>query len=272
MRDFCNQDHLTDTARWQATGLFTGSEELSRLTAAQMSALLLYDDWPQKHEGPGDVGESEGLGGLVAQMKKDNKVEEEEEQDGQETEEHADRRHALQLDGPRHEYPLLVELDALVADIKEREEKGELSGYAQWEDDVKRAQGIFLETPDELPAWLDRMRIKRLNEQEMRLRVVDLADRLVKQATIAIPPQTWNVNVADAQNPDHQPTEEELLVFRLGFVFLAYRIDFWWWESVEVGSGCPQNFARPVVWFCLTLLFLFDCILLTRLLAPPDAP
>ena len=35
-----------------ATNLFTGSEELSRLTEKQMVALLLYDDWPQRHEGP----------------------------------------------------------------------------------------------------------------------------------------------------------------------------------------------------------------------------
>ena len=237
-----------------------------------MSALLLYDDWPQRHAGPGDVGESEGLGGLVAQIEKDEKVEEEEEQDGKETEEHADRRYALQPGGPRHEYPLLLELDALVTDIEEREEKGELSGYAQWKDDVKRAENIFVEMPDELPAWLERMRVKRLNEQEMRLRVVDLANRLVKQATIAITPQTWNVNVADAQNPDHEPTEEELLVFRLGFVFLAYRIDFWWWESVEVGPKCLRIPDRVCSLVHLHASLCFDFMFLTRLLAFADAP
>ena len=39
-----------------AANLFTGAEDLERLTVKQMEALLMYDDWPTKHEGPGDVG------------------------------------------------------------------------------------------------------------------------------------------------------------------------------------------------------------------------
>jgi hypothetical protein len=145
------------------TNLFTGSEELSRLTEKQMAALLLYDDWPQRHEGPSDVGGSEGLGGLMEHVKKDYKVVEEEEE-GEESEEHADRRHALSPNGPRSEFPLLVELDALAAEIQELEKKGELTGYPEWRDDVKQAENIFLEQPDELPTWLDRMRTKRLSK------------------------------------------------------------------------------------------------------------
>ena len=146
-----------------ATNLFTGSEELSRLTEKQMVALLLYDDWPQRHEGPSDVGESEGLGGLMEHVKKDHKVVEEEEE-GEESEEHADRRHALSPNGPRSEFPLLVELDALAAEIQELEKKGELTGYPEWRYDVKQAENIILEQPDELPTWLDRMRTKRLSK------------------------------------------------------------------------------------------------------------
>ena len=48
-----------------AANLFTGSEELTQLTRKQLDALLLFAAWPEKHEGPSDVGESEGLGGLV---------------------------------------------------------------------------------------------------------------------------------------------------------------------------------------------------------------
>jgi hypothetical protein len=36
--------------------LFTGSEDLERLSVKQMDALLLYNDWPAKHQGPGDIG------------------------------------------------------------------------------------------------------------------------------------------------------------------------------------------------------------------------
>jgi hypothetical protein len=69
-----------------------------------MTALLLYNDWPSKHEGPSDVGESEGLGGLMEHVKKDHKVVEAESEEG-ESEEHADRRHALMPGGPRDEFP-----------------------------------------------------------------------------------------------------------------------------------------------------------------------
>ena len=119
---------------------------------------------------------------------------------------------------------------------------------------------------------------------------VELAETLVKNAIIAVPPQTWNIDLADAQDPglrisqvivlqlfhslltltsidlyctnthkyshpsthtyththvsvsagpDRDPSDEELLVFRLGFIFLAYRIDYWWWESVEVWQVSP---------------------------------
>ena len=48
-----------------AADLFTGNEELHQLTSKQLKALLLFSNWPKKHEGPADIGESEGLGGLV---------------------------------------------------------------------------------------------------------------------------------------------------------------------------------------------------------------
>ena len=157
-----------------ATKIFTGSEELNRLTEKQMDALLLYDDWPQKHEGPSDVGESEGLGGLMEHVKKDHKVIEEDgdASDTEESEEHADRRHALSPGGPRDEFPLLVELDVLAAEIQELEKIGGLTGYSDWRDDVKQAENIFLETPDDLPAWLDRMRTKKLSKPVKYQKVV----------------------------------------------------------------------------------------------------
>lgn len=40
----------------QAATLFTGSEDLGHLSAKQMEALLIYDDWPTQHQGPGDTG------------------------------------------------------------------------------------------------------------------------------------------------------------------------------------------------------------------------
>lgn len=218
----------------QATSLFTGSEELERLSNAQMNSLLLYNDWPEKHEGPGDLDEGEGLTGLFKHVAKDVVKTEEAANDGEETEEHADRRHALSLGGPREEYPGLVELDELVTELHEMEKTGGLSWYPEWESDKIMAEHIFLETPDELPAWLNRMRVKKLSESEKRIKIVELADALVKKAVIAVPTQTWKVDFADAQDTSKEATREELLYFRLGFIFMAYRVEFWYWEAIEV--------------------------------------
>jgi len=217
----------------QATSLFTGSEELARLSNAQMNALLLYDDWPEKHEGPGDLDEMDGLGGLFEHVAKDH-VEKQEVEQGEETEEHAERRHAVAPGGPRHDYPELLELDALVAELQDLDKKGELWWYPEWEADKNEAERVFVETPDELSAWLDRMRIKQLSESEKRIKVVELAERLVNDAIIAVPPQTWKVDLVDAQDTSKEATQEELLFFRLGFIFMAYRVDFWYWEAIEV--------------------------------------
>jgi hypothetical protein len=34
--------------------------------------------------------------------------------------------------------------------------------------------------------------------------------------------------------PQVEPTEEQRLILRLGFIFIAYRVDYWWFESVEM--------------------------------------
>ena len=147
---------------------------------------------------------------------------------------------------------LLVELDALAAEIQELEKKGELTGYPEWRDDVKQAEKLFLETPDEVPRWLERMRIKRLSKQMKSLKVIELAEKLVKDAIIAVPPQTWNIDLQSAQDADKEPTGEELLVFRLGFIFLAYRIDYWYEPArhalfavrfLSRSLYCPVRFA-----------------------------
>ena len=212
-------------ADWQAVNLFTGSEDLARLTSAQMEALLLYDDWPLKHEGPGDLDESEGLGGLLKHVEKE--YERNDDKGGEESEDHADRRHALAPGGPRHEFPALVELDMLASELQDLESKGHLLWYKDWKDDVQQAEHVFLETPDDLPKWLDRMRTKQLSEDEKRLRIVELADSLVRDCIVAVAPQTWKIAADIEEDPNRDPSAEELLVLRLGFIFMAYRIDFW---------------------------------------------
>jgi len=143
---------------------------------------------------------------------------------------------------------LLVELDELVAEIQELDKAGELTGYPEWREDVKQAENLFLETPDEVPEWLERMRTKRLSKQMKSVKVIELAEKLVKDATIAVPPQTWNIDLQSSQDADKEPTDEELLVFRLGFIFLAYRIDYWY-ELACLARVAVRFLSFSLVWF-----------------------
>jgi hypothetical protein len=264
-----------------AANLFTGSEDLECLTVKQMEALLLFDDWPTKHEGPGDVGENEGLGGLVSLVRNARKDQVETAETGQvgESPEHADRRYALEdRDDPR-----VAEIDALVAELSEH-------AYPTWREDVKMAERIFLEAPDELPAWLERMRIKNLSKKVKLEQVLQLSERLTDASIIAIPPQHWNQaeqaskSDVETKSPDEgggaecppaprqELTEEEAaarkesaILRRLGFIFIAYRANYWWWEGVEMfrkflmtWSSFPTSLYR----------FPFPC----RLAPPPLLP
>ena len=215
-----------------AANLFTGIEELEQINVKQMNALLLFESWPEKHEGPGDIGDNEGLGGLMDVVKKEHK-EIKPSEDEVESEDHADRRFCLEPFGERTADPRLCELDALVAEMQELEKNGELADYPDWRDDKEKAELIFLEVPDELEAWLDRMRIKKLNKEEKLTLVKEKAAQLVKDAIIAVPPEVWSHGDGD-DDPEVEPSKEDQIVHRLGFIFIAYRVDYWWWESMEM--------------------------------------
>jgi len=174
----------------------------------------------------------------------------------EESEERADRRYAL-LD---RDDPRVAEIDALVAELNEQHAKTGIPAYPTWKEDAKEAERIFLETPDELPAWLKRMRIKNLSKREKRQRVLQLAAQLVTDDIIAIPPQQWCSDVEEASAvqvetktpeedrsaeappaPRQELTEDEAAVHaesamlrRLGFIFIAYRVEYWWWEGMEM--------------------------------------
>ena len=143
--------------------------------------------------------ENDAVGGLVSVFKKDLKLTKNKEE---EEEKHRQYR---------------KELDALVAKLKEQDTpaggselrqaptgslvartsssdrtKGGTRAYPTWREDAKKAERIFVERPDELPAWLERMRIKNLSKKEKFERVLQLADRLSKDGIIAVPLQRWN--------------------------------------------------------------------------------
>jgi len=174
----------------------------------------------------------------------------------QDQEEHADRRYALQ----DRDDPLVAEIDALIDELSTQHTKHGTHPYLTWREDVKMAEHIFLKTPERLPACLKRMRMKNLSKQEKRERVQALANQLVRDAIIAIPPELWTSEVQKASEsvvetktleegggaesppvPKKEVSEDEAaaqkesaILRRLGFIFIAYRMEYWWWEGMEM--------------------------------------
>lgn len=92
--------------------------------------------------------------------------------------------------------------------------------------------------------------------------VIEKSEQLVRDSIIAVPPQMWSITCADDDKANVN-SDEDKIVLRLGFIFVAYRCDFkpqhsstcfclhypgtptslwnnlhrvdcWWWESVEM--------------------------------------
>jgi hypothetical protein len=212
-----------------AANLFTGNEKLQFLTEKQMAMLLLFDSWPNRHEGPGsprprppslsnliqyaslppkntahlntynhtlgDLEESEGLGGLISQVHAGNTDLKQKGDDGEESEDHCNRRHALEdrALGLGVDDPALLEVDALISQLKEGAANGALDKYKEWPEDIAFAEDIYLEDPDELEHHIARIRVKMMPKEKKLKCVIQQAAELVKQRVIAVPPETWKV-------------------------------------------------------------------------------
>ena len=96
--------------------------------------------------------------------------------------------------------------------------------YPDWKNDVETAETIYLENPSELQSWFQRMHIMKLNQEKKKSRVIEKSEELVKNSIVAVPPEVWRTTAAD-DDPHKKPTEEEQIFFRLGFIFVAYRVD-----------------------------------------------
>ena len=54
-------------------------------------------------------------------------------------------------------------------------------------------------------------------------------------AQTATPPLVWSqASDEGREDKDADPPKDQLIVNRFGFLFVAYRINFWWWEGVEM--------------------------------------
>lgn len=198
----------------KTTNLFTGSEDAGRLSDAQMTALLLFE-WPSKAASASAPGAE-----VFAGMQKSFKA----------AVEGSDESAAL-ADGSRQSAihlsrdPELEELRILLDSLQKLDAEKELGNYKDWRQDVHIAERVYLDRgPEELQAWLQKMRIKMLSGAQKKEMVVQLADRLAREAIIAVPPQIWHVEEGDQDDSEVEPTQEELLIRRLGFIFVAYRL------------------------------------------------
>ena len=96
--------------------------------------------------------------------------------------------------------PLLLEIDALLSQLKEDAANGMLEQYKDWQQDIERAENIYLEDPGKLDIHFDRIRVMMLPKEKKLLRVIEKSAELVKQQIVAVPPETWKI-----PNPSADP-------------------------------------------------------------------
>ena len=164
-------------ASYDASNLFMGSEEAEKLSERQIEALLMYE-WPQKHEGIGDVDEFQGVGGLLYQMKKEmNQTSEDKSEEHQHNVEER-KRHIEQ--GDRND-PQLIELDNLAQELEELEHNGQLTEAAfdtDWRTDLGHGEELYVDNPDAFELFLKRLHIRKLNKNQRREKLKELTHQV----------------------------------------------------------------------------------------------
>ena len=102
-----------------------------------------------------------------------------------------------------------------------------------WRQDIAKAEAIYVEDPQAVEAFLEKMRIKELPVEEKRAKVLQTAHNLIEDSITATPPLVWS-RASDESKDDEDPRKDQLIMNRFGFLFVAYRVNFWWWEAVEM--------------------------------------
>ena len=207
-----------------AANVFTGTDKPEHLTDKQLDALLLYE-WPQQQVGVTDVDSAGGLGGFIEQLKKEQSImivdnlQEEKAQHDRE-----DRR--SKIDAGDRSDPQLVELDELEHELSELHQSGALNHYPEWKIDLLEAENMYVNNPEAATICMSRIRVKKLTYEQKQEEIVKLAHTLCTTGITAIPAQVWNESTENV--------DEQRIVRRLGFVLVAYRVEYWWWEALEM--------------------------------------
>jgi hypothetical protein len=219
--------------------LFTGSEDPNSLNDLQAQTLLSFDKWPTSHAGP---GEAEGLEAVLAAVDKD-KIAENTGEQGRDDAERAQKRAQRQLNVNSKGVvtcPELVKIQEFEQELQKRKDAGRISNvYMSSENelraDIKKTKKAYVKNPDQVDASLKRFMIKALPPDELRSRVFKLAHRLCNNEITSIPAQVWRTSFSsDGEDDDKDPPKDQQIISRFGFLFIAYRVDCWWFEGVEM--------------------------------------
>jgi hypothetical protein len=224
----------------EKANLFTGTEhDPNTLNLEQLQALELFDKWPGRHKGPQDVGESEGLGGantVLLEREKKKKVSGVSELDDAEQPEeiHARAERQLLVDAGDIKDPTLREIHEFEQELQKRQDAGPIS--KKYKARIREVKKMYVENPGQVNACLKRIKVEALPADELRRSVLELAHRLVVDEVIAYPAQVWSNHVGseEEEDDDKDPSPEQIIVSRFGFLFIAYRVDCWWFEGVEM--------------------------------------
>ena len=143
--------------------------------------------------GPGDIGESEGMGGLLAVAHQSHGQAEDDD-----IEERAEREQNIKEGGDRSDAEL-VAIDAFKAEMEKCDAANcDLENNAatsripeeDWRNDVKIAEELYVQDPTKVDDdFLERMRVKYLSKQAKKEKLAELAHKLVDRRITAIPAQ-----------------------------------------------------------------------------------
>ena len=230
--------------------LFTGSEEIKTLSEAQMVALVTFDRWPSKQAGDQIIGGLQGFSKLATiHLQSDN-------ENDKDAEERAERQANIEDGGDRSD-PELVKIDDLKQELLQREQDKQMSEWYQcpehgWRFDIAKAESIYVENPQAVEPFLENMRIKNLPAEGKRAKVLELAHRLIEEAVTAIPHLMWSKSSGEGKEDENsEPSKEELIVNRFGFLFVAYTrqtANRWFCDPLDVVA---QDFAVALSAACV---------------------
>jgi len=204
------------------------------LSDHQMEVLLLHT-WPEKYQSNG-AGES-GLGAVIFKIQNDEAAKNSEGSDAtddsggtKDAEVEVRRADAV---GDRTNLTL-QQIDSLALELQHQEADDSLNPrFRHWRADLANIEDAFIQDPEQTQRMIAGFKLKMLSSEEKIYKLTRLADRLRKDHVTAIPPLVWKKEEHVREDQEAEPTPAENLVNRLGFVFMAYRVDVWWWEACE---------------------------------------